>query len=106
MLQRNKRLRVDNDYRNYEGSLEGLFSQNYDDWVEMALDEAIRLCDDNEDEGTPNCETENCGTKDCGDARSCVDNDMNKMQNCVRNELSEMTNCGRGNLTSNRELLR
>jgi hypothetical protein len=94
MLQRkNKRPRMENDHRNYEGSMEGLFTQNptsgndnsYDDRVEMALDEAIKLCDDKEDR-----EANNCGTQDCGDDQSC--GDMN---------LGEMTDCGRDNLTSN-----
>ena len=52
--QRNKRLIRHSDYRNYHGSLECLFSRssiddnvsNYDDCMDIALDEAIKLCGD------------------------------------------------------------
>ena len=76
--QGNKRMRRDQDYCNYDGSQGCLFSwnstsegvSNYDDCVEIALDEAIKLCDDIDEERAQNCgDTQNCDESNCGDEK-------------------------------------
>ena len=96
-------MRSDKDYRNYEGSRECLFNQNstsgnvtnYDDWVEMALDEAIKLFDDIDEERTQKCGTENCEVQDCGDDDRDAQTEPS-MQNCGQETYYEINNWEQG----------
>ena len=76
---RNKRTRLENTRRSYEGSREHLFATNspisdsvsrYDERVEIAIDEALRICDTQEEDRVvhdwgdvrmgENCAADNC----------------------------------------------
>ena len=105
-----KRKRIKNNNSNYEGSSEGLLfgkNRSYDENVDSAIDEALKLCDDinceDPDEhvqpSEQSCVNDNCGEEkasNCGDEKdNCEDGSENCGDEMERTSCGEKTeNCG------------